>query len=145
MRGRKRKFYTSNSEIWCDFKKGLEKQFDPFFYSFKTDKGCFIIHTINLVLGMLFLHIPATFLLNKVVNNISGSSVLAMRMLMVVVILIATSLVTDKKVLKWQTLFCMKKHLAKQWTEGLVLLNVSSYCYHERSLIIDIWNWIKKI
>jgi len=118
MRGRKRKFYTSNSEIWLELVKSLEEQFDPFFYSYKTDKRRFIIHAINLVLGMLFLYIPATLLLNKVTDNISGSSVLAMRIFIVAVSLIVASIVTDKKVLKWQTLFCMEKHLAKQWTKG---------------------------
>jgi len=145
MRGRKRKFYTSNSEIWLELVKSLEEQFDPFFYSYKTDKRRFIIHAINLVLGMLFLYIPATLLLNKVTDNISGSSVLAMRIFIVAVSLIVASIVTDKKVLKWQTLFCMEKHLAKQWTKGLILLNASSYCYHERSLIVDIWHRIKKM
>ena len=145
MRGSNRKFYTSNSEIWHDLIKNLEEHFDPFLYSYKIDKGRFIIHTINLVLGMLFLYIPATILLNKVADNISGSSALAARILIVVVSLIVASLVTDKEVLKWQTLFCMEKPLAKQWTKGLVLLNFTSYCYHERSLIKDIWYWIKKI
>lgn len=143
--GKKRKLYRSDAEILHDWKREMAEQFKPFFESYQDSKKTFFIQSLNLIFIMILLWVPISIVIDKVDSRVQGSSILAVRIFFIVLSLLLLSFVSDKKVFKWETLFCMDYEYAKKWLKRLTVLNILFYCYHERLVLKDAHVWTQKI
>jgi|SRR3989344_8475344 len=121
--------YQSDRDLWNQFVDDFTDYFSPLFKSYENSPKTFILQIVNFVLVFLFLNFWFTNLIDSILTKVSGSGIMAMRILILIILTGVISAIKSNKIFRWQTLFEMKHVLAKIWFKRLVVANVAIYSY----------------